>query len=160
MRGGRAHTLRAGVLLASVLACANGPAPAPRGPPGPPLGAESVRVHLLFGAAVDLDLYVTGPSQETVYFGNDRSLEGGELQADQRCDAPAPRAETVLFPVAPPGVYRVGVDFMVRCDTGTRRAGYTLWIEAPGRAPQRLEGEAEFGVFEPRVSEFRVGGGP
>ncbi len=155
-----AHTAPPGLALSLALACAAAPLAPPDPPPAPPLDPESVRVRLVFDASVDLDLYVTGPSQETVYFGNARSRDGGELDADRRCDSPAPRAESVTFPAAPAGLYRVGVDFMVRCADGVERAPYALSIEAPGRAPQRLEGEVAFGVFEARVTEFRIGGGP
>jgi hypothetical protein len=129
-------------------------------PPGlaSPAPPDAARVPLFFDAAVDLDLYVTGPAQETVYFANDTSRDGGALTADRRCDSPAPRVETVTFAPAPAGPYRIGVDFMVRCTPGIDRAGFELVWEIPGQAPVRQRGEARFGVFDPRVAEFHVGG--
>jgi len=109
---------------------------------------------------VDLDLYVTGPSAEAVYFGNDASRDGGRLVADRRCDSPAPRAETIEFASAPPGRYRIGVDFMIRCARGVDRARYELLVEQPGQPPVRQRGEATFGRFAPRVIELEVAPAP
>jgi len=50
-----------------------------------------------------------------VYFGNSPSAIGGHLETDLRCDAAAPRVETVRFPRARPGRYRIGVDFAKAC---------------------------------------------
>jgi hypothetical protein len=146
-------------LLASLtrLACAS-PAvvDAPPIPEAASLSPGALRVRLAFGPEADLDLYVTGPSQETVYFANTPSREGGELAFDRRCDDPAPRIESVVFPDAEPGLYRVGVDFMVRCDGAADEAAYRLVFEPPGGEPLPYEGVARFGVFEPRVLEHRV----
>ena len=72
-----------------------------------------------------------------------------------RCDAPAPRVETVRFAVAPPGRYRVGVDHPARC--GTQRGSVSFVVVAEFGA-QRLEqrGEVAFGQFRPIVLEFDV----
>ncbi len=93
-------------------------------PERPPASAESpdalvIRLH--FGPEADLDLHVTDPMKETVYFGNNPSLGGGHLEADRRCDDPAPRVELVRFAAPMPGEYRVGVDYIDRC-ARTRRA--------------------------------------
>jgi hypothetical protein len=137
------------------LACA-GATPPPLAPPaGAPLTPGALRVRLVFGAAADLDLYVTGPAQETVYFANDTSRDGGALEADRRCDDPAPRVETVVFEDAAPALYRVGVDFMVRCN-GADEAPYALVVEAPGREAVTRNGVARFGAFEPVALELRV----
>ncbi len=122
-----------------------------------PAPADAVRVSLVFGAEVDLDLYVTGPGEEAVYFANDASHDRGRLVADRRCDSLAPRVETVEFPRAAAGRYRVGVDFMIRCARGVDRAPYELVTEVPGAPPRRQRGEASFGVFAPRVLEFEIG---
>ena len=86
---------------------------APRSAPG------DLRVELVFGQGADLDLYLTDPSQETVYYANTPSqVNGGRLEADLRCDAAAPRVETIVFASAPPGRYRVGVDRAETCAGG------------------------------------------
>jgi hypothetical protein len=142
---------------AAAIACAS-PAPGPGESPDaiapPPAEPDAVRIRLVFGAEADLDLYVLGPAQEAVYFANGASSDGGRLVADRRCDAPAPRVETVEFAHAGAGRYRVGVDFMIRCSNRVDRARYELIAEVPGKAPIRVDGEAAFGVFDPRTLEF------
>ena len=113
-------------------------------------------MRLAFGEEADLDLYVTDPAQETVYFANAVSAaSGGALEADLRCDAPAPRVEAVRFAPAPPGRYRVGVDHPARC--GSRRGPVPFVVVAEFGA-QRLErrGEVALGQFLPVVLEFEV----
>src|SRR5439155_1284410 len=71
-------------LLALVAACARHTPPPPRpAPPEPP--RSGVTVTLRWTAPVDLDLYVTDPSLETVYFANPRTASGGVLERDARC---------------------------------------------------------------------------
>ncbi len=143
-------------LAAALLALAACRAPAPLAPP-PPLPARTagaVLVRLAFGAEADLDLYATDPAEETVYFANPVSAaSGGALEADLRCDAPVPRVETVRFAPAPPGHYRVGVDFPSRCGSHRGPVPFVLVAEF---GDQRLErrGEVALGQFLPVVLEF------
>ena len=123
----------------------------------PPHG---VRISLAFGSEADLDLYVTGPAEETVYFANEISRDGGLLIADRRCGDRVPRVETIQWTRAAAGRYRVGVDFMMRCRGGVDRAPYELIAELPGKEPIRLRGEATFAAFAPVVMEFEVQPGP
>ncbi|MBM4383027.1 MAG: hypothetical protein FJ091_06610 [Deltaproteobacteria bacterium] len=53
----------------------------------------ALRIRLAFGAQADLDLYVTDPLAETIYFANERAAAGGRLVADVRCDSKTPRIE-------------------------------------------------------------------
>ncbi len=114
-------------------------------------------VRLAFGAEADLDLHVTDPLQETLYFAERSVRSGGRLEADLRCAAPAPRIEVVRFAEPRPGRYRVGVDFMRRCDDGVRAAPWVMSIDALGER-RFLRGLAEWGpsggAFSPRVEEF------
>jgi hypothetical protein len=112
-------------------------------------------VRLVFGAEADLDLYATGPAESTVYFANSPA-GGGELDADRRCDAPAPRVETATFARAEPGRYRVGVDFPARCGRHAGEVEYLLILEAPGRREERRSRLAP-GRFEPRALEVEIG---
>jgi len=114
-----------------------------------------VRVQLAFGDAADLDLYVTGPGGETVYFANTPAA-GGALDADRRCGDPAPRIEAVTFAAPPAGRYRVGIDFPERCDAGAGEASWRLVFEGPGVREERT-GCAHFGRFESSVLELGVG---
>lgn len=122
----------------------------------PALGPGELRVRLVFGEGADLDLYVTDPRQETVYFANNPTRSGGSLEADVRCGAPTPRVETVTFRPALPGRYRVGVDFPERCgERGPDRVAYVVMLEHAGvRREQR--GAIGLREFRPIVIEADV----
>jgi hypothetical protein len=113
---------------------------------------DGIRVRLAFSAGADLDLYVTDPTFETVYFANSPNRAGGRLEADVRCSAPGPRIETIRFPAAMPGAYRVGVDFPERCKGGAARAAFAVHIEGAGLEATH-EGIIEAGHFIPIVLE-------
>jgi hypothetical protein len=160
-----AHTTRtAGVVLTGTAllllgsaGCSDAPAPLP--PPtamrNHPLAAHDVRVRLEFGAGADLDLFVTDPMHEEVYFANSPSRLGGVFDADRRCDDPAPRIETVRFSPAPAGRYRVSVDFPIRCQPGIEAVPYRVVVEANGEE-RPVEGTAHFGSLEHTVIEFEA----
>jgi hypothetical protein len=136
------------VLLAGLAGGCAGPAP-PAPAPTPQAGV--LRVSLVFGEDADLDLYVTDPAQETVYYGNTPSrATGGLLEADLGCDAPAPRVETVRFEAPQPGRYRVGVDHAERCRPGRAAARFRILVEDAGGRLER-EGEIALGEFRPAV---------
>ncbi len=115
----------------------------------------ALRVRLAFGARADLDLYVTDPAAETVYFANARAQSGGALEADLRCDAPAPRVETVAFRPARPGHYRVGVDYPKACGGDGAPALFVVAVEY-GSVQREQRGVALPGRFEVIVLEFEL----
>ncbi len=123
----------------------------------PPAPAGALRVQLAFGAAADLDLYVTDALDETIYFANELAAAGGRLTADARCDSPAPRIEQVVFTAPQRGRYRVGVDYMVyraKCGEQPPVVAYVIAIDGPtGRRVER--GLARRGVFDARVLELQ-----
>jgi len=90
----------------------------------------------VFGAGADLDLYVTDPAQETVYFANTSSrASGGRLEADLLCETGMrePRVETVVFENAPLGRYRVGVDHAASCKgAGGAAEAFVVVVEFGG----------------------------
>ena len=171
-----ARTLLSGLVAAFALACASAPPP----PPPPPdwnhalrtaaseladrLRAEPIAegaqvvVRLAFSREADLDLYVTDPPLETVYYANTPARTGGRLEQDRRCDdadAEAVRVETVRFEAAPPGRYRVGVDYPHRCDGGDKVMPYAVSIEANGERNLHA-GLARWLDFRAVVTEFDV----
>lgn len=119
--------------------------------------AKSLVVRLAFDADADLDLYVTDPAQETVYFGNSPSGGGGKLLVDQRCDAPTPRVETVVFARRTRGIVRVGVDAPERCRDDVRAVPFVVDLRAGEQHVQR-RGVAIPGRFEVIVLEVEVDG--
>jgi hypothetical protein len=151
----RLRTLGVWAALAVALGCASHPEP-PATPSDSAIDritAGAVRVRLVFGAEADLDLYVTDPLLETVYFANTPIRSGGAIGRDRRCESPAPRIEMVTFPKAPAGRYRVGVDFPRRCRLSVRRAPYLVIVEDGSRRIEQ-RGEIDFARFQPRVIEF------
>jgi hypothetical protein len=122
----------------------------------PPPAAGALRVQLAFGAEADLDLYVTDPLAETIYFANERAAGGGRLVADARCDSKSPRIEQIVFAAPQPGRYRVGVDYMVyraQCGAQPEVVAYVLAIDdATGRRLER--GLARKGIFDPQRLEL------
>jgi hypothetical protein len=160
-RSGRPHPIaaREGALsalcgLAFAAGC-GGTAALPVAPVRAPPAPGDLRVELVFAEGADLDLYLTDPAQETVYYANTPSRgNGGRLEADLRCDDPAPRVETILFTGAPAGRYRVGIDHAARCaDGGTGAQPFLVIVEAGGRR-REVRGEIPRGRFQPRVLEF------
>jgi hypothetical protein len=119
--------------------------------------ADSLAVRLAFDAEADLDLYVTDSAHETVYFGNSPSGTGGELLADLRCDAPAPRVESVVFAQRRSGAVRVGVDAPERCQKGVRLVPFVVEVRA-GERHVVQRGVAMPGRFEVIVLEIEVDG--
>lgn len=95
----------------------------------------ALRFALAFGADADLDLFVTGPLHESVYFANTPSAIGGVLEADLLCGATVPRIESISYPNSPPGRYRVGIDFPKRCDKGDDAVPFAVTVQRAGDAP-------------------------
>lgn len=141
-----------GLLTCGLLACASGPPPTPRPPEWnaerleeaerlerllgeePAAAAGVLELRLAFPGDVDLDLYVTDPQLETLYYANTPVRSGGELLEDRRCDGDsdgAPRVETARFAAPLTGRYRVGVDHPSSCRGGGDVAPYVLSIETP-----------------------------
>jgi hypothetical protein len=118
----------------------------------------ALTVTLLWDAAVDLDLYVTDPALETVYYANSHARSGGVLEKDVRC-ADGSRGEQVeraRWTAAPPGRYRVGVDFPETCaDKAPREVPYRLMIEVDGRQ-EEVRGRARLDERDARAFEFTV----
>src|SRR4029453_8796455 len=94
-------------------------AAAPEVPP-PTAAQAGLVVSLTWDAPVDLDLSVTDPTWETLYFANNPTRAGARLENDARCDtlteARTP-TERATIEHAHPGPYRVGGDFIDRWGT-------------------------------------------
>ena len=118
---------------------------------------SGVVIRLAFGPEADLDLYVTDPLLDTVYFARHESRTGGVISEDVRCDTVGPRVEEVRFATLWPGRYRVGVDFPRRCD-GERApapAAYAVRVDANGTT-YSANGVVDLRYFEVVVLEFDV----
>ena len=149
------------VACGALLGCAAKPSPAP--PPAPAAGAPEgeLRVTLSWSGGVDLDLYVTDPTQETVYFANPRSGSGGKLEHDVGCPpvsnskAESVSAESIRWEHPPPGKYRVGVDFIDACGSSTGEASFRIAVDVAGTRQERVAKVAK-DRFEPVIVEIEV----
>jgi hypothetical protein len=153
--------IRHWLLLALIVlsACARrapSPPPAPNQEP-----ATGLRVTLTWVGAADLDLYVTGPSWETVYFGNTPGRSGGTLERDARCrdaiaeKASAPMVEWTTFSDPAPGGYRVGVDYLEGCGGPTDPQPFRVVVEYADARHERT-GIVRHHEFDPIVLEFAL----
>ncbi len=124
-----------------------------------PTDTTGVVVQLAFGEEADLDLYVTDPLLDTVYFARHESRTGGRISADVRCDTAGPRIEEVRFDAPWPGRYRVGVDHPMRCDgaPAPAPAAFAVTVYADGRT-YHARGSVPLEQFEVVVLDFEVRG--
>jgi hypothetical protein len=113
-------------------------------------------VQLVFGSEADLDLYVTDPLLETVYFANNKSRSGGEINKDLKCDAGELRVEEVRFRTPLPGRYRVGVDFPEFCHEKGEPAAYLILATHNGKT-EEAAGSVLLQQFNVIAMEFDVG---
>ena len=115
----------------------------------------TLRVRLAFGAAADLDVYVTDPNHETAYFANTPTKLGAQLAQDVLCDAPAPRVETITLEDPLPGRYRVGVDYPQACGDDRGPVSFVVYFDTNGRRESR-RGSIKPGEFLGIVMEADV----
>ncbi len=118
-------------------------------------GGEALVFRLAFGEEADLDLYVTDPLLETVYFANHRTKTGGAIVRDVRCDDVGPRVEEVRFEHPYPGRYRVGVDNPSRCDGARGPAAFAVSVTGAGISHD-VRGAAPVEQFQLIVLEFEL----
>ena len=148
--------MRLAVALTLAAACARPALPGPAsGDPAQP----GVTVTLRWTDPVDLDLYVTDPALETVYFANPRTASGGVLEHDARCadKEVGEHTERARWTNPPPGRYRVGVDFLEACGARVREAPWVLTVEIDG-GRRETTGRARIAQRDPVVFEFTVPG--
>ena len=118
---------------------------------------------LAWSESVDLDLYVTDPAQETVYFANSSTGTGGKLERDVTCSGVAASkpggmlSESIRWERPPSGRYRVGVDFMDGCGSSADEVTFRVAVDVGGRRKERV-GKVTKGRFDPVVIEFDVPG--
>lgn len=116
---------------------------------------SALLIQLAFGREADLDLYVTDPLLETVYFANHQSRSEGRISDDVRCDSQALRIEEVHFDHPMAGRYRVGVDFPQQCAGNSQSAVFVVSVLNQGKR-QELVGSVALQQFNVVVLEFDV----
>jgi hypothetical protein len=106
------------------------------------VGTGDVQVSISWNSTADVDLHVVEPGGEEVYYGNDISATGGELDLDSNaaCGTDGPRNENITWPTgsAPTGEYIVRVDYWSAC-TATQ-TDYVVTVQVRGQQPQVFTG--------------------
>lgn len=121
------------------------------------VGTGDVQVTLTWQAEIDVDLYVTDPAGETVYYGNRRVASGGELDRDNMCgDFEWGRPENVYWPQggAPAGEYVVKVRYYGSCVSGDPSVAWTVRVVVGGTVQSYTGTLAPYD--EQTVTTFRV----
>jgi uncharacterized protein YfaP (DUF2135 family) len=131
--------------------------PPPPAPAAAVPGGNQLLVTLIWAAPVDLDLYVTDPTWETVYFANTPGRTGGRLTRDTRCSdvAAGAGAFVEVASTASPraGRYRVGVDYIEACSGAAAPVSYRITVEH-GERRREATGTLRLEEFQPIVVEF------
>jgi hypothetical protein len=144
--------------LFTAAGCARHTAPPPPPPVSLPASGFGVNVLLTWDAPVDLDLYVTDPTSETVYFANNPSRSGARLLRDTRCSdiatTKSPLLEQASVPNPRPGRYRIGVDFIDACGA-PQPVSFRVRVEFAGKR-REVTGTIRPEEFQPIVLEFEI----
>ncbi len=157
--GRTSYLLAAALLAVTMCACPRRP-PMPAPPPTLTLHGRGggLNVFLTWSAPVDLDLYLTDPTLETVYFGNNPSSTGGQLLRDAQCRdvrKPGPFVEQAHMSAPQAGRYRVGVDFIDCCAAPRQPVSFRVVAEFGG-ARREITGTAVPEQFQPLALEFEL----
>jgi hypothetical protein len=128
-------------------------------PPPPPVvaGESGMRVTLTWDSPVDLDLYLTDPTWETLYFGNNPTRTGATLVQKASCghDDAKPAVELARVFDPAPGPYRIGIDFIDACHSDLDQVPYRIVVDVDGQR-REMTGEAGLARFDVVVMEFRL----
>jgi len=102
-----------------------------------------IQVSVSWDADNDIDLHVVDPNDFEVYYGDDISPEGGELDLDSNASC-SPidgiNNENILWPIgkAPSGMYTVRVDNYENCSSAA--VNYVVTVQKKGQAAQTFMG--------------------
>ncbi|OKH35444.1 hypothetical protein NIES2119_20760 [[Phormidium ambiguum] IAM M-71] len=115
--------------------------------PEPTLGTGVIQSTLRWSTTDDLDLSVTDPSGQRVFYQNKKVASGGELDVDSNADCQdtiTNPVENVFWPAtgAPPGNYVVRVNLYKRCATQQGPIPFRLRLLVQGRT-QELTGTVD-----------------
>jgi hypothetical protein len=102
-----------------------------------------VQVSVAWDSPTDVDLRVTDPFDEEVYFGNLQSASGGFLDLDSNpaCSIDGINNENIVWPSgqAPTGTYKVRLDYWDDC--GQPETNWVVTVQSAGQAPQIFSGK-------------------
>ena len=123
------------------------------------VGSGDVQISVSWTGASDVDLRVTDPSGELVYFDNPSSASGGTLDLDSNasCTIDGVNSENIVWPAghAPRGDYQVTLVYHDDC--GVARSDYVVTVAIAGHEAETVTGsfiglfgenpEVEVGTF-------------
>ena len=112
------------------------PTPEPTATRVEDLGTGDVQVTLTWDSVNDLDLWVTDPADETIYYHNKTSASGGELDVDANpgCnDLTSSPVENIFWPTgdSPEGTYTIYVQYYDVCQPEARTP-FTVRLQVNG----------------------------
>jgi len=92
-----------------------------------------VQITIAWQGPSDVDLHVTDPGGEEVYYGHRASASGGQLDHDANaaCNGEAPTVENVYWTTAPRGTFQARIHAYDMC--GAPQMPVTLSISVGGR---------------------------
>ena len=117
-----------------------------------------VQISLIWDTIDDLDLHCIDPNGEEIYFSNERSSSGGELDVDMNAGVrmSTEPVENIYWPRgrAPAGSYKVYVDFYAR-KSGARTISFKVAINYKGTV-EKHQGQARIEGRKILIGQFRV----
>lgn len=114
------------------------------------LGSGALQISLSWNTTADVDLYVTDPDNETIYYANSSSTSGGELDRD---DVDGYGPENIFWESAPNGTYSVSVDHF----SGAVPTSYIVTVSA-GSTYQQFNGTLSVSGETDFVTSFTKSG--
>jgi hypothetical protein len=106
------------------------------------VGTGDVQISVSWTGASDVDLRVTDPAGELVYFDNPSSESGGTLDLDSNasCTIDGVNSENIVWPAghAPHGDYQVTLVYHDDC--GVARSDYVVTVAMAGHEPRTVTG--------------------
>lgn len=106
------------------------------------VGSGDVQISASWSGASDVDLRVTDPAGELIYFDNPSSESGGTLDLDSNasCTIDGVNSENIVWPAghAPRGDYKVTLVYHDDC--GVARTDYVVTVAITGHEPQVVTG--------------------
>lgn len=118
-------------------------------------------VELVWESPVDLDLFLTDPAGETVYFANRIAKNGTKMGLESGCEKvggePQSYLETVKIPVAQLGRYRVSVDFIKGCGNSFLEAEFDIILKnGQGTKIDQTRSAVQYRLLNPVAWEFII----
>lgn len=106
------------------------------------VGTGDVQVSVSWNTQADVDLHVVDPSGEEIYYGNETSASGGQLDLDSNagCGTDDTRNENITWPSngAPSGQYIVRLDHWDNC--GATSTNWVVTVRVKGQSPKTYNG--------------------